>query len=74
MSEIFNRAKSFSSSVANHMADGFKQVPEEEYNRRIDICQKCDQYDASSHRCGHCGCFLKLKASWNSEKCPLNKW
>jgi hypothetical protein len=74
MSEIFNRAKSFSNSVANHMADGFKQVPEEEYNRRVDICQKCDKYDAPSHRCGQCGCFLKLKASWNSEKCPLDKW
>jgi hypothetical protein len=56
------------------MADGFKQVPEEEYNRRVDICQKCDKYDAPSHRCGQCGCFLKLKASWNSEKCPLDKW
>jgi Family of unknown function (DUF6171) len=74
MSEIFNRAKSFGNSVVNHLADGMKQATEEEYNKRISICHKCDKYEAGPNRCGQCGCFLKVKAAWNSEKCPLDKW
>lgn len=74
MSDIVNLAKNFGNSVVNHIADGLKQASEEEYNKRIDICKTCEKYDAGSNRCGQCGCFLKIKASWNSEKCPLNKW
>jgi hypothetical protein len=74
MSRIINLAQNFGNSVINHIADGLKQVPEEEYNKRIDICKTCDKYDAEANKCTHCGCFLKVKASWNSEKCPLSKW
>ena len=38
------------------------------------ICQSCDFFDESSDRCNHCGCFLKIKTSWASEKCPIDKW
>lgn len=74
MNDVFTLAKNFGTSVVNHLADGMKQAPEELYNSRLDICKGCDQFDAKSTRCLNCGCFLKVKASWNSEKCPLNKW
>jgi len=74
MNNVVNLARNFGNSVINHIADGLKQAPEEEFNKRMNICKSCDQYDSVSIRCNNCGCFLKVKASWNSEKCPLNKW
>jgi hypothetical protein len=72
--EIFTLAKNFGHSVVNHLADGMKKVSEEEFNKRLDICKKCDKFDDKSVRCKQCGCFLNIKASWNSEKCPLGLW
>ena len=72
--DVFTLAKNLGTSVVGHVIDGFKQVTEEEFNKRIDICKGCDQYNSGQNRCNHCGCFLKVKASWNSEKCPLGKW
>lgn len=72
--EIFTLAKNFGNSVINHLADGMKKVSEEEFAKRLDICKKCDKFDSLNTRCKECGCFLKVKASWNSEKCPLDFW
>jgi len=72
--DVFTLAKNFGSSVVNHLADGMKKVDDVTFTKRIEICKSCDQYDANQNRCNNCGCFLNIKASWNSEKCPLNKW
>ena len=72
--DVFTLAKNFGNSVANHLADGMRKVTDEQLNNRIEICKTCDKFDAQEHRCKHCGCFLNIKASWNSEKCPLDKW
>ena len=74
MNDIFTLAKNFTGSFANHLADGLKKSSEEEFEKRMEICRNCDQYNSEQNRCNNCGCFLKIKASWNSEKCPLNKW
>ena len=50
MSRIINLAQNFGNSVINHIADGLKQVSEEEYNKRIDICKTCDKYDAEANK------------------------
>lgn len=74
MSEAFNMAGRFTKSAFNHAKDGFKKVNEETFNQRLEICKKCDLFDSSQVRCKNCGCFLNIKASWNSEKCPIDKW
>jgi len=74
MSDIFNLAGRFGKSAINHAKDGFKKVDDDLYNQRIEICKGCEFFNAESDRCKKCGCFLKIKASWNSEKCPLDKW
>lgn len=70
MKEIVNFANSF----YNHAKDSFKKVEDHVYNNRIDICKSCEYFDSEDMRCKNCGCFLDIKASWNSEKCPIEKW
>jgi hypothetical protein len=74
MSDIFNLATKFGKAAFGHAKDGFKKVDEETFKNRMDICKKCEYYNAESDKCNNCGCFLKIKASWNSEKCPIDKW
>lgn len=72
--DIFVLAKNFGNSALNHLANGMKKVTDEIYNSRIEKCKTCEYYDESLHRCKNCGCFLKIKAYWDSEKCPIDKW
>lgn len=74
MSEVFNLANKFGKALINHAKDGFKKADTELYNKRIDICTTCEFFNAEQKRCNNCGCFLEFKASWNSEKCPVDKW
>jgi hypothetical protein len=68
MSTVFNFAK----AVANHAKNNFKNVDEKILSDRLSICKDCDKNKNS--RCLECGCFINIKASWESEKCPLEKW
>lgn len=74
MSDIFNLAGKLGKAAFEHAKDGFKKVSDEEFENRMQICRGCEFFDADSSRCKNCGCFLKIKASWNSEKCPIDKW
>ena len=40
---------------------------------RMAICRTCDRLQ-SDGRCAACGCWAKLKAAVEQEKCPLGKW
>lgn len=50
--------------------------------RRIKVCRgdKEDGTDACEHlawpglNCGKCGCFIDIKASFKSFRCPINLW
>ena len=50
------------------------KISEEETNQRYSICEKCEFFHAPTKRCQKCGCFLKWKTSWKSQKCPIGKW
>jgi hypothetical protein len=52
--------------------DGFKTEDEAETNRRLDICQGCENFKEG--RCMLCGCFMKLKAKLSTGSCPVGKW
>ena len=68
---IFKKVGNLGKAVTKHIANGMKQVPEEEYKKRLIVCSKCEFH--KDMRCQHvsCGCFLSKKAWWESEKCPL---
>ena len=74
MSEVFNLAGKFGKAVFNHAKDGFKKVDDETFSKRMEICKSCDLFNSEQDRCMQCGCFLNVKASWKSEKCPVDKW
>ena len=74
MNDIFNLAGRLGKATFNHAKDGFKKVSDDVFKERMDICRGCEHFNAESERCNNCGCFLNIKATWNSEKCPLSKW
>lgn len=53
-------------------------LPLEMAEPRLAICQsnQCGKYDANLDRCLHrkCGCTIKDKVTWSTEKCPEGHW
>ena len=66
--------KNFFESLRLHTMNSFKNVSEETKNSRLEICKSCEFFNESLYQCKQCGCFLKIKASWATEKCPIDKW
>lgn len=66
--QVFN----FLKAITRHVVDGLKNVGEEEYKNRIEICNGCDSNIEG--KCKECGCPIDKKAKWASEDCPLKKW
>jgi hypothetical protein len=59
---------------AQSIAGGQQMLTGEEKAQRMSICRECEFSHVSSGRCKKCGCFLKWKTSWRSQKCPIGKW
>jgi hypothetical protein len=72
MPSVFQQAKNLAKSVYDYAASGAEKAPEKIYKSRIEICEGCDKL--SKGRCSECGCFVKMKAAWGSEECPIGKW
>jgi len=43
-------------------------------NGRLEICDNCEYYRKNIKQCKICGCFMPLKVSVESMKCPKEKW
>lgn len=70
-------AATFASAVKKEVMArlaGKGRVPKEEVERRLGVCAGCEFYHAASGRCIKCGCFLKAKASFVSQACPVGRW
>ncbi|MBQ2115498.1 MAG: hypothetical protein IIW54_02160 [Lachnospiraceae bacterium] len=55
--------------------DAIKQadrVTDEEYEKRLGICQECEKLNAGT--CGACGCYVELRAIAKVSRCPRKKW
>jgi len=46
----------------------------EDIKTRVAICENCEFFNKPSERCRKCGCFLKWKTAWRSQRCPIGKW
>lgn len=64
----------FLKSLYKYTYNGFINVSEEKKNERLNICKSCDFFNDKIDQCKLCGCFLQVKTSWASEKCPIDKW
>lgn len=48
------------------------RVAEEEFDRRVAICEGCEKL--SGPTCLACGCFVELRALKKDSHCPKKKW
>jgi len=72
------KAWAFSLAAVRHLLDGARKVSAEGLRERLTECQSCPAFSApdpeASPSCTICGCFVDVKASWASERCPLGRW
>lgn len=68
------KAINFTFAAAKHAAGGFYLVSDEDYEKRLNICNTCDRLSPEDQTCLECGCNVALKARWASEACPLSFW
>lgn len=48
------------------------RVTEEEYERRLAVCQDCEKLLTGT--CAACGCYVELRAVAKISHCPHKKW
>jgi hypothetical protein len=70
------KAANLGIAVVRHVADGVRKLNDADYEARLTVCRKCPSCDVERMVCREvrCGCFLRRKARWRSESCPLDKW
>ena len=59
-------------SQIEHAAEIIK-LPEDERNKRFEICKSCDQLGKMDF-CKMCGCYMPVKTYLPNQSCPLKKW
>jgi len=74
-----SQARSYISTLTEHIANGSKHVPEDVRQTRRTICNSCDRRNAEKDSCTVCGCSLNKtligdKLGWAVSSCPLGKW
>jgi hypothetical protein len=74
---IIQKAINFTASVVKHVANGMESASSAVKQERMTICKSCPFFnntDPKNPTCNKCWCFLEIKTSWASEKCPEGKW
>lgn len=73
---LLRKAWNFGKAVVRHVADGGRDVSDDEFFARLAVCKTCPSCDVPRMVCRErsCGCQLYVKARWHSETCPLDKW
>ena len=74
---LFDMAQNFTSSVAEWAKAGAPVVTEEQFKKRVEICQGCEFFDAKAFgnrgKCTKCGCS-SYKLFLSTANCPIEKW
>jgi hypothetical protein len=66
------KALNFGKAVVFHAADGFHRADDDVVEKREGLCNICPANKGGE--CELCGCPVKLKVTWRSEKCPMEIW
>lgn len=75
---LIDKIKHFASSLVSHARNNFTLAPDHKIQDRFNICSQCEFFKNNS--CTQCGCPINRhknyisKLSWDSEKCPIDKW
>jgi hypothetical protein len=59
-------------AITTTVLSGFATVDDAEYEKRIAFCDDCEHFKES--RCYLCGCYMKVKAKLEAQRCPAEKW
>jgi hypothetical protein len=70
LQKLFN----FGKALIDHVEHGMKKVDNETYRYRLELCHQCPEFRPERDACSICGCNMKVKASWATQACPINKW
>lgn len=70
---LLSQAKNLVVSVGQHAASGMKTALPGEATERWNTCLACKKLIDKS-RCLVCGCYMKVKVTWDEQKCPEGKW
>lgn len=70
---LVSQAGNFVSAVGQHAMTGFTEADKETLAKRMAECNGCEEM-RSDGRCSKCGCYMQIKAKWDSAKCPAGKW
>lgn len=46
----------------------------EEQERRISICQSCENFQEAEHKCNICNCPINWAVMFTRNSCPAGKW
>ena len=66
------KAFNFGKAIVRHAADGFNRADDDLIAKRQRLCDVCPAN--KDGECELCGCVIKLKVTWRSEKCPMEMW
>ena len=69
---IFTKAVNLARATLAHVASGCERTPLMLFNHRVAICDNCPE--RADDACRVCGCYVAIKASWYTQRCPLDKW
>lgn len=69
---LLKKITNFALASIKHVASGLSKLCDDEFNKRINICNNCEKKVGDN--CLECGCILAIKARWATEDCPLKKW
>ena len=67
-------AGNFLKAMTRYIQDKGRNVSQEEYKARLEVCNNCQFLEGN--RCLHmkCGCFVTRKAKMRSQNCPIGRW
>ena len=71
---LMTKSYNYLKAVSKRVLGGFENVDEVTYYDRVNTCSRCEFLIHELKECGKCGCPVETKASWKTEKCPINKW
>jgi|10_taG_2_1085330.scaffolds.fasta_scaffold36665_2 hypothetical protein len=71
---LTSKAWSLTKSLMRYAVEGFPNVSEKVFEKRMLICNSCEFLKRNNSSCGVCGCAIEYKGRMKTESCPKNKW
>jgi hypothetical protein len=71
---LIQKAANLASATAKWIKAGRPIASPAQQAERLEICSKCEAFNAARTQCRFCGCNLRLAVKMLTKTCPLAKW